>query len=326
MLYHDKVYGESVIDEPVILELMESPALLRLKGVDQGGYVETNFPGSKHSRFEHSVGDFLLLKRFNASLEEQISGLIHDVSHTVFSHCVDYIGTNDSGAKQDHQDNAHHGYVMKSEIPGILEKYHINVDFILDEKNFPLQENNLPDICADRIDYSLLEIISFGIGGKQDIDFILNNLSVIDKQWVFKNLESAKKFSEFFYLLNKDFFSSFKTAHMFKTVGDFCTHALNKGYIDYSDLYTTDSEVLKKINHHLNQDRELKIFWKRMNDPECAVNDPENGMEMKLKSRIVDPWLIENGETKRFSDVNEKWKDVVAEEIKPKVYFLKFKD
>jgi uncharacterized protein len=325
MLYQDKVYGRSVIEEPVILELLSSPVLTRLKDVDQGGYVEPNFPGTKQSRFEHSVGDFLLLRRFKASLEEQISGLIHDVSHAVFSHCIDYVDDHDSGATQDHQDNAHNDYVLNSEIPGVLEKYGLDVNFILDEKNFPLQENDIPDICADRIDYSLLGIISFGIGSKQDTDFILDNLSVVDKQWVFKNVESAQKFSEFFYQLNKDFYSGFKTAVMFKTVGDYCTYALCKKYIDYSDLYTTDSEVLKKINNFLSEDKQLKNLWQRMNDPECAVNDPENGAVMKLKSRIVDPLFMENGRIIRYSDANEKWNDVVASELKPKEYFLKFK-
>jgi uncharacterized protein len=325
MVYQDKIYGRSVIEEPVIVELMECPALVRLKDVDQGGYVEPNFPGTKQSRFEHSVGDYLLLKRFNASLEEQICGLIHDVSHTVFSHCVDYMNDHGSGAKQDHQDNAHVGYVLNSEIPGILGKYGLDVNFILDENNFPLQENDIPDICADRIDYSLLGMISFGIASKKDTDFILDNLSVVDNQWVFKDIKAAKSFAELFYRLNRDFYSGFKTAMMFKTVGDYCTHALSKKYIDYSDLYTTDSEVLEKINNFLSNDKKLMILWKRMNDPECAVNDPENGALMKLKSRIVDPLYIEGGKTRRYSESDVRWRDVVTSELKPKEYFLKFK-
>lgn len=38
MKYVDLVYGEVEIDEPVILELIESNSLQRLKGVDQFGY------------------------------------------------------------------------------------------------------------------------------------------------------------------------------------------------------------------------------------------------------------------------------------------------
>jgi len=90
MKYKDRIYGEFKIAEPVILELIASKAMERLKEIDQAGYFEPYYPGTAHSRFEHSVGVYLLLKMFGAPIHEQIAGLIHDVSHSAFSHCVDY--------------------------------------------------------------------------------------------------------------------------------------------------------------------------------------------------------------------------------------------
>jgi HD superfamily phosphohydrolase len=97
MKYIDRVYGEFEINESIILDLMESDALKRLKKIDQAGYrpawVQPDLKISEldHSRFAHSTGVYLLLRQYNASLEEQISGLIHDVSHSAFSHCIDYV-------------------------------------------------------------------------------------------------------------------------------------------------------------------------------------------------------------------------------------------
>ena len=90
MKYLDQVYGENEINEPVILEIIASPEMQRLKGVDQAGYFEPYFPGVQHTRFEHSMGVYLLLKKYGAPLEEQIAGLIHDISHPAFSHAGDY--------------------------------------------------------------------------------------------------------------------------------------------------------------------------------------------------------------------------------------------
>jgi len=40
MKYTDRVYGNFTIEEPVVLELLHSPTLQRLKEIDQIGYFE----------------------------------------------------------------------------------------------------------------------------------------------------------------------------------------------------------------------------------------------------------------------------------------------
>ena len=142
--------------EPVILDLISTPSLQRLQGVDQSGYPAPFFPGAlKHTRFDHSLGVYFLLHRYNAPLEEQIAGLIHDVSHTAFSHCADYMqGDPNAGKTQSHQDDVFASFVRSSEIPEILARHSIDVEMILDDAQFPLKEQPLPDLCADRIDYS----------------------------------------------------------------------------------------------------------------------------------------------------------------------------
>ncbi|NMC87308.1 MAG: HD domain-containing protein, partial [Candidatus Moranbacteria bacterium] len=143
MEYRDKIYGQVKITEAVLLDLINSPELQRLKDIDQAGYYEPFYPESKHNRFDHSVGVCLLLKKFGASVEEQVAGLIHDVSHSAFSHAVDYVLSKGSEKEQNHQDNYFEEYVLSSNIPEILEKYGFDVGYILDETHFPLLETQL---------------------------------------------------------------------------------------------------------------------------------------------------------------------------------------
>ena len=153
MIYQDRVYGKTEISEPLVLELIKTPAIQRLKGIEQAGYFGPYYPNSVFSRFEHSLGVFILLKKYKASFEEQIAGLIHDVSHATFSHCIDYVLDEGSEKEHNHQDNIFVDFVKKTNIPSILKKYKMDVNYILDEHNFPLKERLLPDLCADRIDY-----------------------------------------------------------------------------------------------------------------------------------------------------------------------------
>ena len=195
MQYLDQIYGENEISEPVILEIIASPEMQRLKGVDQYGYFKHYSFSVKRNRFEHSMGVYLLLKRYGAPLEEQIAGLIHDISHPVFSHAGDYYFSSGSGAEQKHQDNSFEGYIKNSSLPEILVKYNFDLEYILDDKNFPLKENELPDLCADRIDYSLRDMLAYKIINKDGAEYFLNYLKAENNQWIFEDFEIRKIFS-----------------------------------------------------------------------------------------------------------------------------------
>src|SRR5947208_342923 len=101
MRWHDRVYGDAVIEEPGILELIGCPTFERLKGVRQAGPSALAFPFKNVTRFEHSLGVFLLLRRLGADRREQVAGLLHDISHTAFSHAVDFLI---SSREQDHHE------------------------------------------------------------------------------------------------------------------------------------------------------------------------------------------------------------------------------
>jgi uncharacterized protein len=325
MIYNDRIYGAIEINEPVILELISSPEIQRLKGIDQVGYFEPYYPETSHKRFEHSLGVFILLKKFGAFLEEQIAGLIHDVSHGVFSHCIDYILAEGSPLKHNHQDNVFHDFVKKSGIPSILGKHKIDTDYILDEKNFPLKEQELPDLCADRIDYSLRTGVIYGEIEKNNVDYFLGSLEVRNNKWIFKNFESAKKYAELFSKLNTVYYSGLSSAVMFQTVGDCVKYALEKKYISRGDLYTVDENVLSKIKDNLEKDEKLDLLWKRMNGKVGYSNNPENyDARVFCKSRIVDPFCVHQGRIQHLSDIDRDWKKVVEQESKPKEYFIKF--
>lgn len=331
MKYTDRVYGKFEIDEPVILELINSPSLQRLKYIDQGGYrplwVNPNVEIGEydHSRFAHSLGVYILLRKYNTSLEEQIAGLIHDVSHSAFSHCIDYILEAGSQKEHNHQDNLFDNFIRKTEIPNIIKKFSFDLECILEDKNFPLKEKKLPDLCADRIDYSLRTAVIFGELNEKDKNYFLENLTTENNNWVFENFESARKYAELFLKLNTIYYSNLTSAVMFRTVGDCLRYALQKEYISEGDLYTTDKIVIEKVKRFLNKDEVLKLLWERMNNKIKVSNNPENyDVSVFVKSRVVDPLFKDNGVLKRVSETQPNWSRIIELELKPKQYFLKF--
>ena len=333
MIYRDRIYGKVNIKEPVILDLIKSPAIQRLKGIDQAGYHKLWLrPGAKlgrynHSRFAHSIGVYIILRKYNAPFEEQVAGLIHDVSHSAFSHCIDYVLDVGSEKEHNHQDNIFVDFVKKSEIPTILQRYNLDLEYILDEKNFPLKEKDLPDLCADRIDYSLRTALIFNEVPQESVKYFLDSLTTENNNWVFKDLKSAKEYAELFLKLNREYYASLTAAIMFKIIGDCLRYALEKDILNGEDLYRTDKEVLKKIKRYLKKDKKLNFLFRRIDKQILPENNPEDfDSNIFCKSRIVDPLFHCNNSVVRLSEIDSKWKEVVKTELQPKEYFLKFEN
>ncbi len=195
----------------------------------------------------------------------------------------------------------------------------------MDDENFPLKEKDLPDLCADRIDYSLKTAVIFGELGEADKNFLLENLTVENNNWVFKNFENAKKYADLFQKLNTEYYAGFTSAVMFRTVGDYLRYALQKGYINEDDLYTTDKAVLSKIEKYHDKDERFNLLFQRMNKKVSCINNPRDyDAKVFCKSRIVDPLFKYEGTMRRVSEIDTKWGIILERESKPKQYFLKF--
>jgi HD superfamily phosphohydrolase len=330
LILNDNLYGTFTITEPVLLEILDSPALLRLKGISNGGY----YPAYSHlatvelSRYSHSLGVFLLLRKFGASLEEQIAGLLHDVSHTAFSHTIDYI-VKDRENQKVHalQDNNHENFIKKyTNIESILKKHNLDLNFILDDKNFPLKENNAPDICADRIDYFLRQAHLCGELSTPQINDILNHLVVHNSQFMFDDLAAASLFAQTFYDVDSLHWSGMRTAVMFTLSAQMLRHAIAENYITFENLYhLQDAQVISLlktkndnlINQYLNW-LELPI--------EYFENNPDNCFEpIYSKVRNVDPYVVIDYELKRVSELDESFKNLLVRTSKFKEYFVALK-
>ena len=111
MKIEDRVYGDFIVKEGVLIDLMESIPMQRIKGVNQAGASQYLFSGRDVSRYEHCVGVMILLDKLGAGLEEKIAGLLHDVPHTAFSHVVDFV-YRDNNDNHDFHERFHEKIIM----------------------------------------------------------------------------------------------------------------------------------------------------------------------------------------------------------------------
>ena len=244
MHWNDRVYGEVSIDDPKILDLIACPTFQRLKAIKQAGPSAFAFPFKTVTRFEHSLGVFLLLRRLGAGIQEQIAGLLHDLSHTAFSHAVDFVISTD---QQDHHESLKPIFLAKPDIIAAIGALGFETGDFLDDARYPLLERPIPFLCADRIDYFLRDGIACGVLSQGDASRILADLSVEAATIVFENRAIAEEAVAKFAEMNRDWWASETEAYLYNTFADVLREGFRRGCLTKTDLLEDDDFVLRKL-------------------------------------------------------------------------------
>lgn len=291
----DRIYGEFEIGEPILVDLIESQAVQRLKGIAQFGLPDYLFYRDGFTRYEHCVGVMLLLRKFGATLEEQVAGLLHDVSHTAFSHVIDFVFEHTKD--EDFQDRNHEAYIRRTDIPAILEKHGMTVEQVSDYHRYTLLEQDAPALCADRIDYTLRE------ASLDEVVTCLPGLCVQNGKFVFESDRSAYAFANIYLAFQKRC-ESFEVATRYNVFSRMLRRALELHIVSMSDFWQDDAFVLEKLEDStddfvvrglaLLKHRDLS-FMERVDVPSVK------------KFRWVDPDVLVDGGTKKLSELRPEY-------------------
>ncbi len=303
----DPVYGAFGIKEPVLIELMNSKPVQRLKGITQLGVPEKYNKFSDFSRYEHSIGVMLLLRKLGASIEEQIAGLLHDVSHTAFSHIADRIWGDPK--KEDFQDNNHWKIIKDSEIPQILQKYGFDAKRISELEAFTLLDKDIPELCADRIDYSLRE--GHYWAHPEAIGEILDNLTVKNNQIVLKTRKSAELFAKLFLKLQREHWGSDDGIIRHKIFSEVLKNAMEKNIISKADFLKDDNAILEVIENSNNEF--IAKGLKFLSENKLIIHGGKTGDVSYKKFRYIDPLYLEGDELKRLSETSQEFNESLRE-------------
>lgn len=299
----DVVYGEEEINELVLVELIKSNEIQRLKGVSQFGLPSRYYHVKGFSRYEHSIGVLILLRRLGASLEEQIAGLLHDVSHSAFSHVVDWVIGDPT--KEDYQDNMLKEFIEKSNLPNILKSHGFDSETISDNHSFSLLEQPAPNLCADRIDYTLREYVH--LNSKEKILIILSELDVLDEKIVFNSEEPARLFSEIYTNCQNNHWGGYQARVRYYILSKVLKKAIREKIISIEDLWKTDEEVISILNKSGKQ-YVSEAFSLLENELNIEKADSEEGIEIPKKFRYINPAVVLNGKIVPLSDLNVSYK------------------
>ncbi|PEL53555.1 HD domain-containing protein [Bacillus toyonensis] len=306
MIISDVLYGEFEVDQ-VLEELILSKPVQRLKGIHQAGASYLMNEKWNVTRFNHSVGVMLLIKKLGGSVEEQIAGLLHDVSHTTFSHVMDYVFDN---MNESYHEEIFSSVVKNSEIPAILSKYGYNYeDILLDDSKWTLLERSAPELCADRVDYTLRDMYTYGYVSLEKVHNFLSDVIEVDGKMVLQNIKMAEWFTETYYKEVIDFFMQPTNIYGNDMLAKTLKLALHKQVIHADDFLLEDHELIVKLQ--LCNDSEVHALLSKVH-PNVKVREDrsEYDLHQKNKVRLIDPPLLREGKIVQSSVVSEKIREM----------------
>ena len=287
----DVLYGEFTITEPVLVDVLNSAAVRRLRGVHQAGASALVRPGRDLARYDHVVGVGLLIRRVGGSVEEQAAGFIHDVSHTAFSHVGDLVF--------DRRDEGYHDDLMaelvaKSDLPSILGRHALYIKDLIDLTRWTLLEQPLPDLCADRVDYTLRDLQRMGWISRSEISSFVEALVVRDGKLAVNDVDAAEWFAVQFYREVRDLFMDPLELWANSQLAKAIRLALESGAITPEDLLATDDVLLERLR--LSRLQEVEALLDRLTTDARVIEDPDRyEFRAYSKARTVDPLVVLSG-------------------------------
>ncbi|USE34759.1 HD domain-containing protein [Endozoicomonas sp. SCSIO W0465] len=319
----------------LLSSLLVNPAFNRLKHINQYGPIQMvdsqNNNNEPYSRYDHSLGVFYLLNRFGASFPEQVSGLLHDLPHSTFSHVSDYLFSDSSAGNPDYHDSQFIQFVNSYNIAPILNRYRLSPEMI-DPKNnpsFTRLERPLPDLAADRLDYIVQGAARRKKLTDQQVGTILADLffDPLSKHWYFRSQESARLTADASIELNRHIFVTAWGRVLYLWTAEALKQLVMTGELQPDDLFFTmgDDQVWQKI--HQSTLPAVRILaaqmltaWHKVHEvtqPGANTITFEN-----VRCRIVDPRVVTtrcgNRVTGwlRVSDIDPAFRDRYLTELK----------
>jgi len=204
LLNEEKVFKDPVhryvhVREKLIWDLINAPEFQRLRRIKQLGTSYLTFHGGEHSRFNHSLGVYEIMRRIletfvgriQLSREEQLlcmcAALLHDVGHGPFSHSFEKV------FRFHHEDWTKEMITGETEINRILRQVGDDFPHKVSEVINKTYDNKLivslisSQIDADRMDYLLRDAYYTGVNyGNFDMERILRVMRPVEDGVVFK--------------------------------------------------------------------------------------------------------------------------------------------
>lgn len=197
VVVRDPLWGTIELDATA-RRVVDSAAFQRLRYIRQLGLAHLVYPGAHHSRFDHALGVYHLMRRAIDGLADRgqlgsvdpvecrlvpLAGLLHDVGHYPFSHALEEL---EEPLIPGHHETLTGRFLQDPEVRAALESVAADApqrveSLIRGRSGSPLQGLVSGSLDLDKVEYLKRDALFCGVPyGEVDVDRLLNALMVLE--------------------------------------------------------------------------------------------------------------------------------------------------
>ncbi len=314
-----------------LLKYIAAPEMQRLAevsmvGVDYGGIY--NFQ-SMNSVLAHSIGVAEIVWNFTHDKKQTLAGLFHDIASPAFKHAIDYLN-GDSETQESIE--AETGKIIRSSrvIMRQLKKDGILPSEVEDYKLYPIADNDIPGLAADRLEYTFSNgFFLYETWGISDIEKFYNDIAVLENEnglaeLGFKTPALAAEFTERNLPLSAIYHSESARATL-QFIADILETMIDKDLLTRDDLYAMSEREVVDWILSCGDSTITEAFrnFQRATSAYASATLRKNTYctDVRAKVRYIVPLVQSRDESQpaaRITDLNAQTDDLVAEYVRKK--------
>ncbi len=293
-----------------------------LCGTDWTNLYKNNF---FYSRADHSLGVALIIWNFTKDKVQTLAGLFHDVATPVFSHVSDFRSGDALTQSSTEQNTAQ---ILQSDfgLKELLKQDGIGMEEIIDYHKYPVADNEIPCLSADRLEYMFPSgMVLEGSWRMEEIKNVYNDISVLKNEFDidelgFNTLEQAQLYCHRF-CMTGHLLQLNENKVTLQMLAQIMTESVRQGILQEKDfMECSEKEIICKLDDVLGQgDVRLETLQKmyrtfrNMGKVKHTEKPLKNHfcVSLKVKQRYINPLVKTPCGTKRIYDVSPKAKKII---------------
>lgn len=269
-----------------------------------------------YSRLDHSIGVALIVWNFTGDKKQTIAALFHDIATPAFSHVIDF--KNGDSLTQESTEKLTKQIINDDvELSELLFKQGIYKYEIDDYHKYPIADNDLPRLSADRLEYMFPSGAALDcIWTMDDIETLYKDITVLTNEeglpeLGFKSEMAAVQYTKRF-LRTSHILQYNEDKISLQMLADVLSLAIKRGYISEGELYQREEksiiESFDEIADSANDAEFTRIFhtFRHMKTVQHTMEPLQDAycVSLDVKKRYIDPLVMSSGRARRVSTIS----------------------